>query len=282
MVSPIFTKVSATANNWRGKGLDLSRSFSRSGVATQSPLAASIRRHSGMRGAVTVVAQMNNVVIKQAFQKERKFNYELKEVLHKFGAYVRKTAKQSMRYRKKKVLNPRLVRRVTLRAAGRGQPVQQELFTPRGYVDLPYFGFPASKPGDPPYAHTNPLLRKLINYSVDFNDLSVVIGPLPAARNIAELMEYGGRVERKVAFQPNEFGQLIIGGMKGQMKKGMVEYKHRPYMRPAFWKSMDFLRNNLLKRADLAKGLKNSIVQKTQRTIDTHQKQMFNESLELW
>lgn len=260
---------------------NLAKAF-RGGGSVDTTFAKSVRRHSGMRGAITIAAHMNDVTVKKAFQQERRFNYELKEVLHKFGAYVRKTAKQSMRYRKVKRLDPRFVRRVTISQAARftGGEVRQELFTPRGKVDLPFYRYPSSKPGHPPFAHTNPLLRKLINYSVDFNDLSVVIGPLPAAQKIAELMEYGGRVERKVAFQPNEHGQLIIGGMKGQMKKQMVTYKHRPYMRPAFWQSMDFLKNNLLPRADLAKGLKNTIVQKAQTTIDIHQRNMFIESMQ--
>lgn len=252
------------------------------GTPKRNTLSRSLSSYSGARGAVKVVTQMNDVVIKDAFQQERKFNHALKEVLHKFGAYVRKTAKQSMRYRRVKRLDTRFVRRVTISQAARftGGEVQQELFTPRGKVDLPFYRYPSSKPGEPPFAHTNPLLRRLINYSVDFSDLSVVIGPLPAAQKIAELMEYGGNVERMVAFKPNEFGQLIVGGMKGQMKKKMVTYRHRPYMRPAFWKSMDFLKNTLLPRADLAKGLKNSIVQKQQKTIDMHQRNMFNESME--
>ena len=210
---------------------------------------------------VQLVSRMNRVEINTA-KKQNSLDKQIERVLKRFGGYTRTTAKNSMRYRRVKRVDPKKVWRVTVSQAAKAQPfVQQELFTPKGLIDLPYKAYPRSKPGYPPFAHELPLLRKGVMFATDRKKLNVVIGPIPAAQGIAELLEYGGTASRKVAYKRNEFGQLILSNLKGYMKQKNVRYKARPYMRPAFGETL-FKLSEFLDESDLGQSFKDVIWQR--------------------
>jgi len=108
-----------------------------------------------------------------------------REVLSRFGAFVRTAARSSIRQATKK-------RQV-------------------------------SRPGQPPVSHTG-LLRRLLFFSWDSSQRSVVIGPAIANARGAGVapaaLEYGGQSRRDVR----------IGG---QWRRKRVLIRPRPYMAPA-------------------------------------------------
>ena len=210
---------------------------------------------------VQLVSRMNQVEI-NTLKKQNSLERQIERVLKRFGGYTRTTAKNSMRYRRTKKVDPTKVWRVTVSQAAKAQPfVQQELFTPKGLIDLPYKAYPRSKPGNPPFAHELPLLRMGVQFAASRKDLNVVIGPIPAAQEIAELLEYGGTASRKVAYKRNEFGELIMSNLKGYTKQKNVKYKARPYMRPAFGQSLIKL-SDFLDESNLGQSFKDVIWQR--------------------
>ena len=227
-------------------------------------LATAFRGTGGLSmrsSGVQLVSRMNQVEI-NTLKKQDSLDKQIDKVLKRFGGYTRTTAKNSMRYRRKKRVDPTKVWRVTVSQAAKAQPfVQQELFTPKGTIDLPYEAYPRSKPGNPPFAHELPLLRMGVMFATDRKKLNVVIGPIPAAQEIAELLEYGGTASRKVAYKRNEFGQLILSNLKGYMKQKNVRYKARPYMRPAFGETL-FKLSDFLDESNLGQSFKDVIWQR--------------------
>lgn len=83
-----------------------------------------------------------------------------------------------------------------------------------------------SQPGQPPHVHTG-LLKNGIAYGYDASAGSVVIGPTPLKGMgiVPPLLEYGGRAMRRVR-----------AGKKRKDK--MVTYAPRPFMGPAFDKTL--------------------------------------------
>tara|TARA_Y100000361_G_scaffold153540_2_gene175635 strand:+ start:355 stop:1263 length:909 start_codon:yes stop_codon:yes gene_type:complete len=287
MVSARWTRVSQAAERVRnapaliprGTGKLAHRYVPKSG-RTQSALFAKLAsgnpRNIKTTG-VSFVTRFNKVTNKHAEAKMRIEN-KVERVLNQFGAYVRTTAKNSMRLRKKKKINPKKVRRVSVSVAHRikkranpvyGNLTQQKrvmkgrpgLISPEGTIDLAFKEYPYSKPGEKPYAHEMPNIRKMMAFKANRFNLNVVIGPLPRANMIANLMEYGGTRIKEQAYQRNIFGQLVVSNLKGYKKSMPVKFKARPFMRPAFWKSFPFLERKI-KSARLDEALANTILQK--------------------
>ena len=113
-----------------------------------------------------------------------------RRAMSKFGAFVRRSAKSSLR----------LARKMTLADM---TPEQREIYGPgrdaKGKVTpaAPKWMWPSvsSEPGDPPKLHIRPLsinpLRKLIFFAYDRFEKSVVIGPLRFRTGGAEKLEHG-------------------------------------------------------------------------------------------
>jgi hypothetical protein len=61
----------------------------------------------------------------------------------------------------------------------------------------------SAKPNQPPSAHGNPLLKKLLYFAFDAATKSVVVGPVRSRKGVVpHLMEYGGQ------------GEVIVRGVK--------------------------------------------------------------------
>ena len=143
-----------------------------------------------------------------------------REAMTNAGAYVRRTAMQSMkpakRYTSKKQL-PRWQRRsyeIALTEAKRaGRPV-------------PMLPFRPSKPGQPPKYITR-LLKDFVQFSYDFTSGSTIVGPARlntrqtgTGQTVPEVLEYGG------------FSRVSRG-------KTIAAVAARPYMGPALEKNRD-------------------------------------------
>lgn len=273
----IHAQYANLAQAFRGSGSSIPTSRSRmSRSSLFSKIMGGSEKNVGKTG-VAVITRFDKVTIKQAKSKMR-VEDKVDRILHQFGAYVRNTAKNSMRYRKRKKINPRKVRRVSISLAHKikkranpafGTLTQQKklmkgkpgLISPEGLMDLAYKEYPYSKPGDKPFAHEQPNIRKMMMFKASRFNLNVVVGPLPRANMIANLMEYGGTRVKQQAYQYNIFGQLIISNLKGYTKSMTVRYKPRPFMRPAFWKSFPFLERKI-KAARLNEALADTILQR--------------------
>jgi hypothetical protein len=136
-----------------------------------------------------------------------------RDVLSKFGAYVRQRAKTSMRRA------PAPYGKV-VRDRKSGSPV----YLPNGQVKTTLV-FKYSRPGDPPYARSG-LLKRFIFFSFDSARKSVVIGPTKLDgwpnSTIPLTHEYGGTIAFK-----NKKGRQVT-----------KKYPARPYMQPAFDKEL--------------------------------------------
>ncbi len=134
-------------------------------------------------------------------------------VLSRFGAFVRKTAQQSI---KKAPFT-------TKKARGKARQ---------------NFGTKSSQPGKPPYSHTG-LLKKHIYFGYNKRRRSVVVGPTRLNKRdkgaAPALLEYGGKAQRSAVFLDWE-KYLATGNAKTTVKrwKGTAKYRPRPYMQPAF------------------------------------------------
>lgn len=125
-----------------------------------------------------------------------------RKVLSKFGAFVRRTARSSIKK----------------------APFSNRKERGRARTD---FSRKASLPGNPPYSHTG-LLKKFIWFGYEPNEHSVVIGPaklMGKKESIPEVLEYGGvsrkrnkyRTKRKVG----GVGELVI--VSGPTKGGVAQ-----------------------------------------------------------
>ena len=135
-----------------------------------------------------------------------------RDVLSRFGSFVRETAKRSMRRAPApygKVIRDR-----------QGKPLRD----PSGKIRVRLY-FKYSAPGSPPFYRSG-LLKKFIFFSYDTGRKSVVIGPtkLDGWQNstIPALHEYGGTV----AYTGKKGGRVV------------KKYPKRPYMQPAFDKEL--------------------------------------------
>jgi phage gpG-like protein len=125
-----------------------------------------------------------------------------RKALSKFGAYVRTSAKRSIKNAPFMAKKERGVERTDFRKA-------------------------YSKPGQPPYSHSGKL-KKFIYFAFDPGRRSVVIGPqrlfVKRKGEAPSLHEYGGSTS-----------------MRFQKKRKTVRYSARPYMGPAFNKEQSKL-----------------------------------------
>ena len=186
--------------------------------------------------------KMDKVVFKQD-RAVRQLNRQYEILLFRFGAGVRTTAKNNQRKRVKRKPDPKLI----------------------WWNGEVYKRWAYSEPGDPPFAHVNPVLRKAISFGVDMNSLSVSIGPLPRTRNIAALLEYGGSQVMNQNWKKDDKGRLIIGPR--DRRRMVVRYKARPYMRPAFGKMIRVTLPELLAKSRLNQGLKDTILARAQESV---------------
>ena len=99
-----------------------------------------------------------------------------------------------------------------------------------------------SDPGQPPHSHLG-LLRKGILFAFDPRAKSVVIGPVPTSKatGAPELLEKGGTVpgngrEIWITNTPgrNDKGQFVTNGKTRVVLNGVLVYRPRPYMGPAY------------------------------------------------
>ena len=131
-------------------------------------------------------------------------------IYSRFGAFVRRAAKSSLRMGRRKKWNE-------MRAdEKRDWSIWNRKSLKAGRTKPPFPRMP-SVPRKPPRLRMTPAsqnpLRKLIFFAYDPPSQSVVIGPLGWKGHGAELLEYGGR------------------GPKGEVAE-------RPFMRPAFAKEL--------------------------------------------
>lgn len=143
-----------------------------------------------------------------------------RKVLGRFGAYVRRTARQSLKVAKPKTPSElskdeqdELALRFRLWAIGR-------------LKDKPTPPLRPSRPGQPPHVRQRESLLKLILFAYDFREQSVTIGPHATGNRpglVPSVLEYGGRVM----------------GRKGRD----VTIEPRPFMEPAFDQNLPHLRN---------------------------------------
>ena len=130
---------------------------------------------------------------------ERAIETGMRNPLSRFGAFVRRRARSSIRKRKS-----------------------------------------VSAPGKPPTSWSG-LLRKFIYFSYDPQAKSVVIGPVPfrATSAVPRLLEMGGSVAgdgREISIT-NDVGRDAAGKLGGKSRiklEGTINYRARPFMRPAF------------------------------------------------
>ena len=131
-----------------------------------------------------------------------------RRVLSKFGAYVRRTAKGSLkpaRQMKLSEMSPEqraAYERRKAEARRRGRPV------PRRPEVI-------SQPGAPPKLHVRPVranpLRRLLLFGYDPRRRSVVIGPLAFRGHGAEKLEYGKGRHRARPFMRPALGKELPG-----------------------------------------------------------------------
>jgi len=132
-----------------------------------------------------------------------------RRVLSRFGAFVRRTAKKSIRKaRQKKIseLTPEELKSYRMR-----QAIAKRQGKPR-----PRRPLASSKPGEPPRSRQG-LLKRLIYFGYDTYRRSVIVGPLAAGPKAAQQIEYGGSV------------RITAGPNAGKTKRMAA----RPFMGPA-------------------------------------------------
>jgi hypothetical protein len=137
-----------------------------------------------------------SVTVKLVMKPEellRRMERKEKRILYKQGAYTRTSMQRSMRYTSNDEKH--------------------------------------SEAGKPPMAHKNkrrgPLLRKLINFSVDLGEKSVVTGPeKDRGSNVPETLDKGGRVKRralkKSGFDVGDYGPIRYRGA-GKFHRVLLE-----------------------------------------------------------
>lgn len=90
----------------------------------------------------------------------------------------------------------------------------------------------SARPGEPPKAHKNPLLKKMLFFAYDQRNKSVVVGPVKLERTkeqgVPKLLEKGG------------MGQRMQGGLMERM-----HYRGNPFMKPALDKNFNVIAESL-------------------------------------
>lgn len=136
---------------------------------------------------------------------------QAKRVLSKFGAYVRRSSKQSIKPARRKSQSD-----LTERERKRFEIRLREWSEGR-LKTRPKRPMEPSKPGDPPRSRFKGSPIKLIFFLYDPRSESVIVGPIAYGRRggvATEALEYGGR-------SINDRGRS-------------VHIENRPFMRPAF------------------------------------------------
>lgn len=143
------------------------------------------------------------------------------KVLSRFGAFVRRSARSSIKPAKQKSFgemtsDERAAYEIRLEFWRRNK------WRSAKPVKKPRRPSASSKPGEPPRAQSNPSFLKKIEFSFDRNEKSVVIGPVVgnSRGRVPEALEYGGPV------------------ILGKRRKRIAP---RPFMTPAFDANFDQL-----------------------------------------
>jgi len=97
----------------------------------------------------------------------------------------------------------------------------------------PYMSWKYSKPGKAPFPHSEAIPAH-IKFSVDVPRRNVIIGPTPRAQHIVKLLEYGGPRTMWLNYKKSKSGRLIMSHRKQDKRKMTIQYKERPFMRPAW------------------------------------------------
>jgi len=84
-----------------------------------------------------------------------------------------------------------------------------------------------------PFPHSEAIPAH-IKFSVDVPRRNVIIGPTPRAQHIVKLLEYGGPRTMWLNYKKSKSGRLIMSHRKQDKRKMTIQYKERPFMRPAW------------------------------------------------
>ena len=106
------------------------------------------------------------------------------------------------------------------------------------------------------------MLKSSVAFAVELRRKNVVVGPLKHAQNIAPLLEYGGKQNILVNWKKSQKGRLIISKKRSEMKRKVVKYQPRPYMRPALHSVIQITLPTLLRKSNLPQYLKNVFYQR--------------------
>lgn len=156
----------------------------------------------------------------------KKVESAVKKALTAQGAFIRTYAKRSLRPARKQALSempPRL------------RALYQMAVKRRKKLGLPPPKFLApSKPGEPPRLHRkDSLLKKFLVFGYDPTTKTVVVGPKVSKKNKGiGVLEYGG-TDTLMYFDPRQ----------KRMIKTNAQIAARPFMAPAFQRSVDKLPN---------------------------------------
>ena len=201
--------------------------------------------HRAMRGAgaslykgFTFVAKFNDIHLRNAIY-ERRVNRAYRILLYQFGASVRSTARRRMSQQTRRYWERDKV-----------------WWNGKRYKSWKY-----SDPLKSPNSHKR-MLKNSIAFAPEIARRNVVVGPLRHANNIAPLLEYGGRKNMLVNWKRSKSGRLIISKKRSEMKRKVVRYVERPYMRPAFHRVIDVTLPKLLEKSALPSHLKGVFYQK--------------------
>lgn len=146
-----------------------------------------------------------------------------RRVLSKFGAFVRRSAKSSLKKARQKKLGE-------MTAEERAQYALRVTIAKREGKKKPRRPEVISKPGEPPKLHYKPRspLRELIFFVYDPNEKAVLIGPTSSKQTHGK------------ATQALEYGGASIAKVRGRTKS--ISVAARPFMAPAAQKELPKLR----------------------------------------
>tara|TARA_Y100000593_G_scaffold15119_1_gene29362 strand:+ start:456 stop:1175 length:720 start_codon:yes stop_codon:yes gene_type:complete len=102
----------------------------------------------------------------------------------------------------------------------------------------PYRSWKYSKPGIAPFPHSKAIPAH-IKFAVDTHRRNVIIGPTPRAQRIMKILEYGGPQTLLLNYKKSKRGRLIISHRRSDQREMTVQYKARPFMRPAWQTTVD-------------------------------------------
>lgn len=148
---------------------------------------------------------------------KRSVDKATREVLGKFGAFVRRKARWSIRTKRKRLRDMTAEERAKFKMIN-------AIRKRKGYKPLKRPKVSGSEPGQPP-ANITGLLKAGIFFAYEPTKQNVAIGPVRAGPGTADVLEYGGYV------------RITAGKNTGQLKRVAA----RPYMRPAFEATLERL-----------------------------------------